>query len=398
MAAWSRREFCFGFGAALSVLRSNASVPGSRKSSAPPIDVAAIDRARILSAANRYRAEKPITITAYVSPRSAGGKHDYFSEGDYWWPDPANPNGPYIRRDGFSNPDNFVQHRHALIRLSLQVPALAAAWMLTKQKPYASQAAKHLRAWFLDPARLMNPNLEYAQAIKGITTGRGIGIIDTIHLVEVARAIPLLAESRVLDDGEASGIRKWFADYLHWMTNSAHGREEREAANNHGTCWTMQVAEFARLTANSELTAYCRTRFKTVIVPHQIAPDGSFPEELRRTKPYGYSLFNLDAMSTLCQILSTPEESLFAFELTDGRGMKKVFEFIYPFIADKKRWPYPADVQYFDQFPLRHPSLLFAGLAYSAPQYLSLWKKLNPDPIEEEAIRNFPIRQPVLWV
>jgi len=373
-------------------------VAAPRQSGAPAIDVAAIDRPRILRAANRYLSEKPITIAAYVSPRSAGGKHDYFSEGDYWWPDPANPNGPYIRRDGYSNPDNFNEHRHALIRLSVQMPALAAAWMLTREKRYASQAAKHLRAWFLDPATLMNPHLQYAQAIKGITTGRGIGIIDTIHLVEVARAIPVLTESRVLGDAERNGIRKWFADYLHWMTTSSHGQEEREAANNHGTCWAMQVAEFARLTSNGELKSYCRDRFKTVIAPHQIAPDGSFPEELRRTKPYNYSLFNLDAMSTLCQILSTPEDNLFAFQLSDGRGMRRVFEFMYPFIADKKSWPYPADVQYFDQFPLRHPSLLFAGLAYSAPQYLSLWKRLNPDPSEEEAIRNFPVRQPLLWV
>ena len=310
-------------------------VAASRTSSTPAIDVAAIDRPRILRAANRYLSEKPITIAAYTSPRSAGGKHDYFSEGDYWWPDPANPNGPYIRRDGYSNPDNFNEHRHALIRLSIQMPALAAAWMLTKEKRYASQAAGHLRAWFLDPATLMNPDLKYAQAIKGITTGRGIGIIDTIHLVEVARAIPVLTESQVLGDAERNGIRKWFADYLRWMTTSSHGQEEREAANNHGTCWAMQVAEFARLTSNAELKSYCRDRFKTVLAPHQIAPDGSFPEELRRTKPYNYSLFNLDAMSTLCQILSTPEDNLFAFQLSDGRGMKRVFEFMYPFIADK---------------------------------------------------------------
>ena len=42
----------------------------------------------------------------------------------------------------------------------------------------------------------------------------------------------------------------------------------------------------------------CRDRFKTVLVPNQIAADGSFPLELRRTKPYGYSLFNLDAFAT----------------------------------------------------------------------------------------------------
>jgi hypothetical protein len=398
LEAFSRRELCLALGAGLGALAAPRFSSAAEKSLTAGIDVATIDRARILKAANGYLRELPISITAYSSARSAGGKHDYFSEADYWWPDPKNPKGPYIQRDGYSNPENFVDHRQALIRLSLQMPALAAAWKLTKDKRYASHAAKHLKAWFVDPSTLMNPHLEYAQAIQGITTGRGIGIIDTIHLVEVARAIPVLEESRAVSKSDSGQIQKWFADYLHWMTHSPHGQDERDAKNNHGTCWVMQVAEFARLTANHDLTRYCRNRFKTVLAPNQIASDGSFPEELRRTKPYGYSLFNLDAMSTACQILSTAEDNLFTFRTPDGRGLRKVFELMVPFIADKKAWPRPPDVQYFDQFPLRQPSLLFAGLAYELPEYLELWKTLNPDPTVKEAIRNFPIRQPVLWV
>src|SRR5262245_37441788 len=112
------------------------------------IDVAKIDRERILTAANQYLKESPVTITASASPRSAGGLHDFFSEGDYWWPDPQNPNGPFIQRDGMSNPNNFVDHRRYLMRLSVQVPALVAAWKLTQRQEYAEHAARHLRAWF----------------------------------------------------------------------------------------------------------------------------------------------------------------------------------------------------------------------------------------------------------
>src|SRR6516165_4528643 len=98
---------------------------------AEKLDLIAMERGRVLKAADRYLNEKPVTVTAASSPRSAGGKHDFFSEGDYWWPDPQNPAGPYIQRDGMSNPDNFVEHRRALIRFSLIVPALAAAYQLT---------------------------------------------------------------------------------------------------------------------------------------------------------------------------------------------------------------------------------------------------------------------------
>src|ERR671932_810625 len=164
----------------------------------PAFDVAAFDRARVLKAANEYLSEQPVTITASHSPRSAGGPHDFFSEGDYWWPDPQNPGGPYVQRDGESNPANFVEHRRALMRLSVQVPALAAAWKLTGDGRYARRAAEHLRAWFIDERTRMNPSLQYAQAIHGRTTGRGTGIIDTIHLVEVARAVEVLEGSSAL--------------------------------------------------------------------------------------------------------------------------------------------------------------------------------------------------------
>ena len=392
-----RRQFCSLAGvAAAGALMPGLSFGTETRVEAP--DLAAIDRARILTAANKYLREQPVTITSFSSPRSTGGKHDYFSEGDYWWPDPKNPSGPYIRRDGMSNPDNFNAHRHALIRLSLQVPALAAAWLLTRDKRYAAHAAAHLRAWFLDPATLMNPNLQYAQAIHGITTGRGIGIIDTIHLVEVVRSIPALEEAEAISQDEGAGLRKWFADYLEWMTTSKNGQDERNAKNNHGTCWVMQVAEFSAFTRDAQLTAFCRKRFKEVIVPDQIAADGSFPLELRRTKPYGYCIFNLDVMSTVCQILSTPEDNLFAFTLPDGRGFARAMTFLFPFLADKSKWPFAHDVEYWDDWPVRQPSLLFSGIALSRPEYFKVWRRLNPDPVVDEITRNYPIRQPLLWV
>jgi len=364
----------------------------------PTFNVAAFDRARILKAANQYLSEAPITITASHSPRSAGGTHDFFSEGDYWWPDPQNPDGPYVQHDGMSNPYNFNEHRRALMRLSVQVPALVAAWKITRNERYAKHAARHLRAWFLDPSTRMNPNLQYAQAIHGRFTGRGIGIIDTIHLVEVARAIEILKDSPALSMSELGGITQWFTDYLMWLTTSKNGIEEREAKNNHGTCWVMQVTAFAHLTGDQKLLDYCRDRFKTVIVPNQIAADGSFPQELRRTKPYGYSLFNLEAMATICQFLSTLQDNLWTFQLFDGRGVKRSMEYMTPFIRDKKSWPRKADVMYDREWPMRQNSLLFAAFALDRKDYLALWKKLPADSSVEEVIRNFFIRQPVLWV
>ena len=387
----NRRSFLAGCAAAS--LAGTAPAASDSK-----FDVTAFDRARVLRNAQKYLADKPATVTDAQSKRSAGGPHDFFSEGDYWWPDPKNPDGPYIQRDGMTNPDNFGEHRKFLMKLSVQAPALAAAWKLTRDRRYSDRAAEHIRAWFVDPSTRMNPNLQYAQAIHGRSTGRGTGVIDTIHLVEVARAIPFLAESGSLSPSDYNLTQKWFAEYVRWMSTSKNGIEERDARNNHGTCWVMQVAAFASLTGDRPMLAYCADRFRTVIVPGQIEPDGSLPQELRRTKPYGYCLFNLEALATICQIVSETGDNLWKFTTPDGRGMAQAIEYLYPYIRDRKSWKNPPDVMYFEYWPMRQEALLFGGLAYRRADYLDVWKKLPADSDVDEVIRNFFIRQPVLWV
>jgi hypothetical protein len=390
-----RRSFVFGTTAVAALAATPRWAFGEQ---GVRVDVAAIDRQRILAAADRYMKEQPKTVTSASSPRSSGGPHDFFSEGDYWWPNPKDPNGPYIRRDGESNPDNFVGHREVLLRMSVQMPALTAAWVETRRKPYAQKAADHLRAWFLDPATRMNPNLEYAQAIHGVTPGRGTGIIDTLHLVEPARAAMWLEHSGALTAVEVQGIKEWFRQYVTWMNESKNGKEERAAKNNHGTTWVTQVASFAALVGDARMLDECRERFRSVLIPNQVAADGRLPLELARTKPYSYCLFDMDALATICQICSKAGDDLWSFTTADGRGMAKVIAFMAPFIADKSKWPFPHDVEYWDDLPVRQPSLLFGGLAYENSEYIALWKKLNPDPAVPEIIRNFPVRQPLLWV
>jgi hypothetical protein len=360
--------------------------------------VAKVDRARILDAAQRYLVQEPVTVTAAHSDRSQGGAHDYFSEGDYWWPDEKNPGGPYIRRDGFSNPANFNDHREALIRMSVMTPALVAAWRLTKDKRYSAHFLKHVRAWFVDPATKMNANLEYAQAIFGVSKGRGTGIIDTLHLTEVVRATRVLEAAGGMSAAEVEPIRAWFAAYVDWMAASQNGKDEELAKNNHGTCWVLQAAEFAQFAHRADLIALCRDRFKTAIVPDQIAKDGSLPLELARTKPYSYSLFDTDVMSGICQSLSTRTDDLWQFKGPNGKGVGDAIAFVFPYIADKAKWPFAKDVEYFDDLPARRPSLLFAGEALHRPEYVAVWRRLDADPKVPEVIRNMPIRQPLLWV
>lgn len=359
--------------------------------------VARTDRERILRAAQEYLVLKPVTITAFPADRSAGGLHDYFSQADYFWPNPQDPNGPYVNRDGLSNPDNFDGHRKMMIGLSKQMPALTAAWMLTGERRYAERACDHLTAWFVKAETRMNPNLQYAQAVKGVSTGRSYGIIDTLHLVEVARAASLVA-TEAMKASDRAAMLAWFRQYLEWLSTSELGNAERDTKNNHAICWALQAAEFARLVGYESVRREVYRRYREVLLPDQEAADGSFPKELARTKPYSYSIFNFDVMAGLCQSLRGLAPDATHFALADGRGLGRAAEFIYPYIEDKSTWKWAKDVEHFDALPVRSPGLLFAGLAFKEQRYLELWKRLNPASTDKEIVRNYPIRQPLLWV
>jgi hypothetical protein len=389
----------------------------------PHFDLAAHERPRLIQNAEAALTAEPKTVVAARNPRSAGGPHDFSSEGDYWWPDPQNPDGPYMQRDaymqrdGMTNPDNFVAHRQFMLTFARNFGYLAGAYKVTKDEKYAAAAVKHLHAWFVDSATKMNPNLEYSQAIKGRFTGRGIGVIDTVHLAEVALGVEALRGSKALTADEEKAVVRWFHDYHRWIRTHVYGVDESRAENNHGTCWVLQAACFARLIGDEDGLADCRRRFKEILIPNQMAADGSFPREMVRTKPYGYAIFNTDVITAVAIVLSTPQENLMTWSMPDGRSLVKAVEFLAPYMADKEAWLKNArkpasvrasqaesresikpDVMYWDEWPIRQPFLLFGALTTGREEWLATWKKLNPDPTVEEVIRNFPVREPILWV
>lgn len=358
----------------------------------------AVLKAQVLKEAAWAMQQQPLTVTAESSPRSAGGKHDFFSEADYFWPNPQNPDGPYINRDGETNPNNFVAHRKAMIRFSTIIGALASAYKITVEEKYAQQALKHLKAWFVDQETLMNPNLSFAQAVKGSSVGRSWGIIDTIHLMEVAQGMLVLEKAKAFDQSTTAIIKKWFEDYILWLNTSKNGRAEKNSKNNHSTCWAMQVASFAKLCNDQAMLDSLRTSYKTVLLPNQMAVNGSFPLELERTKAYGYSIFNLDAMAMVCQILSTPKDNLWEFETADGKSIKKGIEFLYPFVADKSKWTLKPDIMFWENWPVAQPFLVFGANQYKNQAWFNTWKSLDLKPTVEEVIRNLPIRHPLIWL
>ena len=182
------------------------------------------------------------------------------------------------------------------------------------------------------------------------------------------------------------------------MVTSKNGKDEASAKNNHAVAFYLQLAVYSDFIGDQGKLAECRRQYKEVFVGRQMAADGSFPLELARTKPYGYSIFQLDNMATLCQVLSTPDDDLWRYESADGRGIRRAVAFLYPYLADKSRWKRKPDVQAWEGWPARQPNLLFAGQAFGEKSYVELWSRLPADPTDAEVQRNITITQPILWV
>ncbi|MCI0522144.1 MAG: alginate lyase family protein [Bacteroidales bacterium] len=361
-------------------------------------EVVRLERERVITWADRMIKEKPVTITSFPAVRSAGGTNDFYSEGPYWWPDPENPDGPFIRKDGLRYPDMFKEHDNALSEFSWIVSILTSAYILTGEGKYAEAAVDHLKAWFIDPATMMNPSMTFSQAIKGICTGRGIGIIDAVPLIEVAQAVQYLGNSPFASDRDISQIKEWFASFLRWLTTHQYGIDEMNARNNHGSWWHAQAAAYAKLTGNSEVLQMCHNRLFEIIIPNQMAEDGSFPEELARTRPYGYSLFNMDALAVLAWILSDEAYDVWSKTLPDGRGITRGIGFIMPYVKDKSDWPYQRDITGWESQPERRTFILLASIAQQNEELFEVWKELTAkiDISVDTAAGSF--RTPILWL
>lgn len=364
-------------------------------------NITAFEKERVVALAEECMEKEPINIGDCPAPLSKGGKNEYFSQSDYWWPNPETEDHlPWIRKDGETNPDNFDDHRILLRRMRKVVCAEAAAYKVTGEEKYAEQAVKFLEAWFLTDETRMEPTLNFSQVVLGRfdNGGRRGGIIDTLHLIELPLAIEELKTSKAMTHEILDGLKKWFNDYLDFMLFSKLGKGEFDQVNNHGVAWCVQATLYAKIAEREEVLEICRKRFKEDFLVNQLADDGTFPEEIARTKPYNYSLFIMDLMSILAYFLSTKEENLFQYTTGSGKSLKTGLDFILPVTKDKSLWKFHKDVEHFDSYPTRQIYLLLTAITEENTELLDFWMSFDPDPTDIEVRRNLAMRQPVLWM
>ena len=307
----------------------------------------------------------------------SGDKHDYMSTAPYFWPDPSRSNGlPYIRHDGKVNPESRSEasDHDRLGRMAGAVQTLALAYYFTAREPYAAHASRLLAVWFLDPATRMKPNMNFAQGVPGVNTGRGTGVLEGRSVVEAADSAQLLAGSKAWTPNDDDALHAWLGEFLDWLLTSKNGRDEAAARNNHGTFYDMQVLRLALVLGKTDLAKQIAAAAGAKRVATQIEPDGRQPLELQRTAALGYSAFNVQALFALATAAEYVGSDLWHHQTSDGRSIRTALDFLLPYVdLPARKWPYE-QIKPFDPVSFA-PILRQASIVYHEPKYEHLLAK-----------------------
>ena len=281
----------------------------------------------------------PVSVMEKKDLPPSGDRHDYMSLAPYFWPDPNKPGGlPYIRKDGQTNPEvSEYKDKEYMPRLCETVHTLALAWYFSEDKLYAEHAAKLLRVWFLDTATRMNPNLNFAQAIKGVNTGRGAGLIDSRHFIKVIDAVQLLKSSKAWKPEDLQGMQQWFRDFLHWMQTSPNGIDEMNAPNNHGAWYDAQRLSMALFINDAELAKKIVQNAANRLDVQQ-DNNGRFPKEMERTISLHYTVFVMDAFVAIAQMAEKTGTDFWKLATPSGKSLQKAFDALKPYLLNEKTW------------------------------------------------------------
>jgi len=270
----------------------------------------------------------------------SGDPKDYISVSKFAWPDPSSP-GKWIMIDGRPNEEAMKNFDGPKIKaMQDRVTTLGEGWYFLGDKKYAKAAVGQLRAWFLDPETAMNPNMNFAQAIKPDENGQPWGIIDANRFPEVLDSVGMIADSGEWTVDDEAALKAWFAEFNRWLVESPLGISERAAKNNHGTFYDLILASGAAYTGDEATVREVLAAVGPVRLEGQIAPDGSTPEETRRAESAMYTLWNLKGLSDLALMGGKYGIDIWNYPDAANARLKKAGEFLLPYATGTAQWAF----------------------------------------------------------
>lgn len=284
-----------------------------------------------------------VTFKQMIPP--SDDKHDYLSISRYWWPNTTTANGlPWEQRDGETNPTTQSDQvdRNRLGRFVKTVRNLSLAYYFTDNEDYAIKAIQLVDTWFLDEKTKMNPNLKYAQMVPGNPSSRSSGILDGrligIHLLD---SVALLSHSKSWSPQQQKDFDGWVKNYLDWLTSSKLGREALKKTNNHGSWYRFHVAAVAWYLGETTTVKKMIDATKRSIFVH-IDSEGKQKQELRRTRSYFYSYFNLDAQTRTAIIANKMGVDLWRYVAPSEVSLITAIDYLATYSDGTVKWPHPS--------------------------------------------------------
>ncbi len=344
---------------------------------------------QFLISADKLIQKKIHTIIEKEEIPPSGSKHDYLSMGIYWWPDPQKKDGlPYIRKDGERNPEiNKITDDRYKSEMIESVRDLAYAFYFSGEEKYFIKAVDYLHSWFINEKTKMNPNLNYAQFIPGVTEGRAAGIIDIHGLYQLVDAIGILETSDKWNKNDDSALKNWFSEMLNWLLISKNGIAESKAKNNHGSWYDVQIVSISLYLGKTEQAKDFLNRAKEERFSKHLKGDGKQPAELVRTNSWSYSAFNLAALFNLASLGERAGIDLWNYTNSEGGSLRKSLDYLLPSALDAEQW-HDQQIKKIDPFSI-YPQLLVASKKFDANLYSDWIHKIFGNQVKDKFINLF---------
>lgn len=293
---------------------------------------------KIVEKADDIIGKPPVAVTDKTSCIS-GDKHNYESLSIYWWPDPKNPDGPYVARDGEYNPEYKKYDYPRLLKLKDNLVTCSKAFFLTDESCYYDFFCRQLDTWFIDSETCMTPNFEYCQFIPGRNNGRGNpqGMADTYNFNDMLESIRLVNAVKSIGKERMNTLKNWFSDFAYWMQTSDYGKKAQGFKNGQLLTFDTTLYNMFVFTGQKSARKAIFKAFPAKRINRQIEYDGKMPEELKRTKALSYTVSALQRYVDFISLAKAdgkrlPKESL--------ARIQKAFDYIMPLTSNRSSFPY----------------------------------------------------------